>query len=70
MSEFCAFGKKRGEKMWETILVSFAVLVVFLFLWIVFYKKQTPENKPAAFVCSECGDRHCNCYKEDEISSK
>lgn len=56
--------------MWATILVSFGLLIVFLFLWILFYKEQDSEEKPAKFVCSECGEKHCNCYKEDEIPRK
>jgi len=52
-----------------TIFVLFAVLVAFLFFWLVFYKKERAsevKKADASYVCKECGKKDCNCYKTDE----
>lgn len=53
--------------MLETILASFAVLIVFLFVWIVSHKKkEASEGKPVIYTCGECGEKDCNCCKEND----
>ncbi|QTA88114.1 Uncharacterized protein dnm_041545 [Desulfonema magnum] len=65
-------GISEGRMMWLTVFISFCILVLCLFFWIVFYKKPQKNAKDGSvtYVCSECGSRHCNCYKEDHLSSK
>ncbi|MCP4111485.1 MAG: hypothetical protein GY749_39145 [Desulfobacteraceae bacterium] len=47
------------------IIVLIAALAAFLFFWIVFYKKENSKDKPdVIYTCGECGESHCNCYKE------
>jgi len=58
--------------MWTTVIAAFFVLAVFLVLWIVFFKKRQEnrdESDVITYTCNECGEKNCNCYREDEHSS-
>ncbi len=55
--------------MGTALLLCFLILAAFLSLWIFLDKKRNsadkPEDKPTVtYICSECGEKHCNCYKE------
>jgi preprotein translocase subunit YajC len=47
-----------------TILSAFAVFIIF---WFVLSRRKQQEDKPVTYVCMECGEKNCNCYREDEI---
>jgi hypothetical protein len=52
--------------MGNAIFVLIAVIIAFAFLWFVFSRKNYSDAEDVeTFVCSECGEKHCNCYKED-----
>jgi hypothetical protein len=61
-------------------MVELLVILVFaggLLFWIFFSLRRRPERseppeQPAAFVCSNCGEKHCDCQphrQPDERSS-
>ncbi len=57
--------------MLKTVLAAFVVFIVFLFAWILFHKKKDRDAEKISdsvetFTCGECGDKHCNCYKDDD----
>ena len=48
------------------LLIVFAiVLAVFAFLCIVLFKKQKKQENQPQYICSHCGDNHCECQKHD-----
>lgn len=53
-----------------TIVVLLVAFAVFLVFWLVLSKRKQPDDKPVTYVCMECGEKHCNCYREDEIPKK
>ncbi len=57
--------------MLKTVLAAFVIFVAFLSIWIVFHKKRDGDadeipDKVEIFTCGECGDKHCNCYRDDD----
>ena len=53
-----------------TIVVLIAAFAVFLIFWFVLSRRKQQEDKPLTYVCMECGEKNCNCYREDEIPKK
>lgn len=46
------------------LLIVFAiVLAVFIFLSIVLLKKQKKQDAQPQYICSHCGEKHCDCQK-------
>jgi hypothetical protein len=53
-------------------MVELLVILVFaggLLFWVVFSLRRRPEppeppEQPAAFVCSNCGEKHCDCHPD------
>lgn len=37
-----------------------------IFFWLVL-KKQAEDESDEKFVCPHCNEKHCNCYKENEL---
>ena len=54
-----------GGNMVNLLIVFVAVLLAFLFLWMVLTKKKETDEKPDRYTCSHCGDQHCNCRKDE-----
>ena len=52
----------------KIIFVFIAVSVGFVILWVVLSKKQDTK-KQVTYVCTQCGERNCNCNRMDEIKS-
>ncbi len=50
------------------MMVGAGALVGGLLLWRLLSQPKSSEEKPVRFVCKECGETHCNCYREDETS--
>jgi hypothetical protein len=59
-----------GEEMSGTIITILAAFAVFLVLWIVLSRRKEKEEKPVTYVCMECGEKDCICYREEDISGK
>lgn len=53
-----------------TIVAVIAAFAVFIILWFVLSRRKQREDKPATYVCMDCGEKDCNCYREDEIPKK
>ncbi len=53
-----------------TVFVVLAAFAVFLVLWFVLSRRKDREDKPVTYVCMECGEKNCNCYREEEIPEK
>jgi hypothetical protein len=53
--------------MGGTIVAVIAAFAVFIILWFLLSRRNKQEDTPATFVCTECGEKDCNCYREDEI---
>jgi hypothetical protein len=53
-----------------TIITILAAFAVFLVLWIVLSRRKEREEKPVTYVCMECGEKDCNCYREKETHEK
>ena len=49
------------------IIIFIAVLAAFVILWLVLSKKKDSQ-KAVAYVCPNCGEHHCDCYKADDTS--
>ncbi len=49
----------------KIIVVFIIVLVAVLTLWLAFSKKKDSQ-KPVVYSCQNCGEHHCDCYREDE----
>lgn len=47
-------------------MVALAILVAAFSLWLVFSRPRAAEEKPVTFICEECGETHCNCYRKDD----
>ena len=56
--------------MGGTIVALLAVFAIFLIFWLVLSRRKGQEDKPVTYVCMECGEKHCNCYRKDEIPKK
>ena len=52
--------------MWILILTLFIVAAVLIWLRVT-KKRHEPETDIPVYVCPECGDKHCNCYLEEEV---
>jgi len=50
------------------IIVFILVLAAAVILWWALSRKKDPK-KPVTYVCSQCGDHHCDCYREGETKS-
>src|SRR4030042_6770417 len=51
-------------------LISFGILcAAFYLLYITRYRRRENDERIPTFICSECGERHCSCHKEDESKS-
>lgn len=53
-----------------TIIALIAAFAVFLVFWLVLSRRKQQEDKPVTYVCTECGKKNCNCYRDDEIPKK
>lgn len=49
------------------------ILLIAVFVIVIIVKKSGSEeieketkDKPITYVCTECGLKDCNCYKEDK----
>lgn len=51
------------------IVLYFSPMLIFLDC-ILQKPQKNAKDGSVTYVCSECGSRHCNCYKEDHLSSK
>jgi len=49
------------------IFVVIAVSVGFVILWFALYRKKG-AGKAVTYVCEQCGERHCNCNRMDEVN--
>jgi hypothetical protein len=47
------------------IIVFIMVLAALAILWWVLSRKKDTQ-KPVTYVCPQCGDHHCDCYREDK----
>jgi hypothetical protein len=48
------------------ILIGFvAAVVVFTVVWILWLKKSRSDAKKPVFTCSRCGEKHCDCHREN-----
>jgi hypothetical protein len=47
-------------------VVALTIIVAALALWLVFSQPGETEEEPVTFICEECGETHCNCYRKDE----
>jgi len=56
------------DKTMKIIFVFIAVSVGLAILWVVLSKKQD-KREQATYVCTQCGERDCNCNRMDEIKS-
>jgi len=52
------------------IVVFIAAFAVFILLWLVLSRQKKHEDKPDTYVCNECNEKNCNCYREDEIPKR
>ena len=49
--------------MWEALSVIFVAIAILFFVWTKFAKKKKDDAVEEAFVCPNCGAKHCDCYK-------
>mgnify|MGYP001087936765 CR=1 FL=1 len=56
--------------MGGTIVAVIAAFAVFVVLWLVLSRQKKREDKPDTYVCTECNEQNCNCYREDEIPKR
>ncbi|MGD9975848.1 MAG: hypothetical protein AB7S77_22545 [Desulfatirhabdiaceae bacterium] len=48
------------------IIIGFAAAVgVFAGIWVLWLKKSRSETKKPVFSCSQCGEKHCDCHREN-----
>jgi hypothetical protein len=52
--------------MWIVLLTLIVVAAAFIWLRII-KRSNEPEKDLPTYVCPECGDKHCNCYLEEEL---
>lgn len=56
-------------------MLKILVLLITVFVIFIIVRKPASEEKEeveaetkdiaVTYVCTECGEKHCNCYKED-----
>jgi hypothetical protein len=49
-------------------LIFIAALAALVILWLLISRRQG-KKKPVAYVCDQCGESHCDCYREEEIKA-
>ena len=57
---------KDKDNTMNIIYVVVAVSVGCLILWFALYRKKDTE-KAVTYVCTQCGERDCNCSRVDEV---
>jgi hypothetical protein len=55
-----------GAFMVVWAVVALTIILAALALWLVFSQPKETEAEPVTFVCEECGETHCDCYRKDE----
>jgi hypothetical protein len=53
-----------------TIVALLAAFAIFIVFWLVLSRRKGQEEKPVTYVCTECGEKDCSCYRQDEIPKK
>lgn len=56
--------------MLSLIIVFISVLGVFLLFWLVFPKRSANNQKPTRYICSHCGEKHCDCHAHEDLKEK
>ena len=51
----------------DFFLVLIATAVIFILLWIGFYRRKKPQDTAVSYVCSDCGAMDCICHKVNDI---
>lgn len=51
-------------------MIWVAVLVVLALLVIVMIKKQKSVKTPDLYVCSHCGEKDCECAKQENSAGR
>ena len=52
--------------MTEFFLVLIVTAVIFIFLWIGLYWRRKTQDTEVSYVCSDCGEMDCICYKVND----
>jgi len=50
--------------MTQFFVVLLITAITFLLLWAVLSRRKGRRNDPPVFICSHCGERHCECHKD------
>ena len=50
--------------VWAVVVL--AALIAGFSLWLVLSQPKDAKETPVRFVCEECGETHCNCYREED----
>lgn len=53
--------------MWILIVTLVIVAAALIWFWVI-RARSAPESEIPVYVCPECGEKHCNCYLEDNHS--
>lgn len=56
--------------MLPLFVVFLSALGVFLLFWLVFPKRSADTPKPTRYICSHCGEKHCDCHPQENLNNK
>ena len=54
--------------MWELLIVVFIAFFIFLIFGAMMAMRKRSEDKPAVYLCSDCGEQDCLCHKEEHTA--
>jgi hypothetical protein len=52
----------------DILLFFIIILITVLILYLFLFRKQD-KKKPAAYICDQCGEAHCDCYLKGDIEN-
>jgi len=52
--------------MW-IIVFLLIIIAVAAILFRAIYSGGEPQDKTNMYVCTECGEKHCNCYLDENV---
>lgn len=53
-----------GGVVLTLVMVLGVVILIGVGFWVMLSKEKAATEKPKRYVCSHCGEKHCDCYEQ------